>query len=107
MSTTAHNGQADKGMDLDPAQQWVLHHLMVDRVNKARKVSERPPWWAVRIIGKLERGDLSFSTFEAWRIRHDLRAYLNDAPERDAEAAESILATLEGAFESPPPSLQD
>lgn len=106
MSTTTITGGADvKHVDLDPAQQWVLHHLMADRVDQAWERHDSPPWWAVDVVEKLERGDLSFSTFEAWRLRRDLLEYIEEAPDRDTEDAESILSALETAFETPPASL--
>lgn len=107
MSARITTGGTDvKRLELSPAEQWVLHHLMLDRVDRAREQYDSPPWWAVDVVEKLERGELSFSTFEAWRLRQDLRRYIEEAPDRDADEAESILATLETAFESPPASVQ-
>jgi hypothetical protein len=107
MSTTPQNGSGDvQRVDLDPAQEWVLHHVMLDRLDEAREQYETTPWWAVAVVEKIERGDLSISTFEAWRLRRDLERYLDEAPERDADEAESILAALESSFESPPRSLR-
>lgn len=105
-ATPTTGGTNSKRLELSPAEQWVLHHLMLDRLESAREQYDSTPWWAVDVVEKLERGELSFSTFEAWRLRRDLRRYLEEAPDRDAEEAESLLATLESSFESPPASVQ-
>lgn len=110
MSTTAPNGGGDvQRVDLSPTEQWVLHHLMVDRLDEAREEYSTPPWWAVEVVEKLERGELSFSTFEAWRLCRTLERYLEDGdrPERDADDAASLLAAFESRFESPPASLRN
>jgi len=107
MSTSVPSGGPDvQRVELSQAQQWVLHHLMLERLDEARERYQDTPWWAVTVANKLERGNFSFSTFEVWRLRQDLRRYIDEAPQRDAEEAESILAALETAFESPPASVQ-
>jgi hypothetical protein len=108
MSTTTTTGGTDrKRVELTPAEQWVLHHLMLEQLDRAREEYDSTPWWAVDVVEKLERGELSFSTFEAWRLRRDLERYLEEGPDRDAEEVESILTVLERSFESPPASLRE
>lgn len=119
MSTTAHAAPTD-GLDLSRAEQWVLHHVMVEHVDRAYEDDESPPWWAVSVAGKLETVGAAgptpgtgvtledrLTTFEAWRVRQVLVEYAErtDVPDADAELAREIVASLDAEFEPAPVSL--
>jgi hypothetical protein len=120
MSTTATPRTPD-GLDLSRAEQWVLHHVMVEHVDRAYDANDAPPWWAVSIAGKLETGGdagpspesgVQFgdrvTTFEAWRIRRALLEYADraDVPEGDADLAWSIVERLDADFEAAPRAIR-
>lgn len=116
MSTSASASTTD-GLDLSRAEQWVLHHVMVEHVDRAYDEAETPPWWAVSVAGKLEtEGDAGptpgtgvalgdkLTTFEAWRIRHALLEYADraDVPEPEAELARGLVDLFDAEFERAP-----
>jgi hypothetical protein len=120
MSTTRAETGAE-GVGLSRSEAWVLHHVLTDRIEAARDAAERPPWWAVEVIGKLEAngecgptasdqctGAATLTCFEAWRLQRVLRAYTAepDTPERDAAAARGIVEHLDETFEAPPETIQ-
>lgn len=120
MSTSASASTTD-ALNLERAEQWVLHHVMVEHVDQAYDESTSPPWWAVSVVGKLETGgaagptpgtgvtlDDRLTTFEAWRIRHALEEYVDDAdvPEADADLARGIVEALDAKFERAPPAIR-
>ncbi|WP_248518256.1 DUF7853 family protein [Salinarchaeum laminariae] len=120
MSTTTTQSAPD-GLNLSRAEQWVLHHVMVEHVDRAYETNDSPPWWAVSIAGKLETGGdagpspgtgVQFgdrvTTFEAWRIRQALVTYADrtDVPEGDADLAWRIVERLDGSFEAAPRAIR-
>jgi|AntRauTorcE11898_2_1112593.scaffolds.fasta_scaffold33979_1 hypothetical protein len=120
MSTTA-TSTAPNGLDLTRAEQWVLHHVMVEHVDRAYETHDAPPWWAVSIAGKLETGGTAgpspgtgvqlgdrVTTFEAWRIRQALVEYADrvDVPSEDTELAWRIVERLEAEFEDAPRAIR-
>lgn len=120
MSTTATPTTPD-GLDLSRAEQWVLHHVMVEHVDRAYETDDEPPWWAVSIAGKLETGGTAgpapgtgvqlgdrVTTFEAWRVRRALVSYADraDVPESDADLAWCIVERLDAEFEDAPRAIR-
>jgi len=110
-----------EGLGLSRSEAWVLHHVLADRIESARESDERPPWWAVEVIGKLEaRGEsgptasdqhsstAALTCFEAWRVRRVLLEYTEESetPDRDAAAARGIVEHLDTTFEEPPATLR-
>jgi len=98
-----------KTVDLDREQQWVIHHVMVSRVERARGADRTPPWWVTDTVEQVEaRERPGFTAFQAWRLRRDLAEYAGDV---DTSAAESrralaVVEALEDRYESPPPELK-
>jgi hypothetical protein len=93
-------------VDLSREQQWTLHHRMVDLLDDARDDSSPPPWWAMKVVEKLEADSFTLTAFEAWRIRQDLQEYVEEAHDGEREVARDILGQLDAAFDAPPTSVQ-
>lgn len=120
MSITA-SGCTSGGLELSRAEQWLLHHVMVEHVDRAYETDRTPPWWAVSIAGKLETagnagpspgtgaelGD-RVTTFEAWRIREALVEYADQqtVPEDEADLAWRIVERLDTEFEAAPRAIR-
>ncbi|PSQ19538.1 hypothetical protein BRD00_01345 [Halobacteriales archaeon QS_8_69_26] len=103
MTTTAPESHEDpRRIELTRAEQWVLHHVLVARCERARADRRTPPWWTVDAIEKLENGAPSFTPFEARRLRTDLNEYAEvpETPTEDAEAARTVAEKLERTFEA-------
>jgi hypothetical protein len=96
--------------------------VLTDRIEAAREAAERPPWWAVEVIGKLEArgecgptasdqrtGEATLTCFEAWRLRRVLLEFIEAAetPDRDAAVALDIVGHLDERFEAPPATLEE
>jgi hypothetical protein len=109
-----------EGLGLSRSQAWVLHHVLADRIDGAHEADERPPWWAVEVIGKLEAqgecgptasdqhsGAAGLTCFEAWRVRQALLEYAETptTPDSDAAAARWIVDHIDSNFEAPPATL--
>lgn len=120
MSTTRAEPRTE-GVGLSRTEAWVLHHVLTDRIENAREEAERPPWWAVEVIGKLEAngecgptasdqcsGEATLTCFEAWRLRRVLVNFTEgtETPDRDATAARDIIDHLDDRYETPPATLQ-
>jgi len=96
-------------VDLDREQQWVIHHVMVSRVERARAEDRVPPWWVTDAVEQVEEpGTPAFTAFQAWRLRRDLAEYAadDDTPKAESEQALAVVRTLEDRYESPPPELR-
>ncbi|PSQ42287.1 hypothetical protein BRD17_09005 [Halobacteriales archaeon SW_7_68_16] len=100
----ATHGRRDRRIDFTRSEEWVVHHVAVEELERARSESTRPAWWATAVLEEIESGEPSLSPFEAWRLRHALAQYAgNDhTPQRDADAATTVVDRLDGAFEATP-----
>ena len=64
---------------LPSREQWVLHHVLVDRIERSRRYpwSVPPPPREIReALRKLESGSLLFTVPELQRVREALAGYL-------------------------------
>ena len=118
MSTTARRRDVTR-LDLTRAEQWVVHHVMLNEIERRRENDEAPPWWAIDVIEKLEdrpvpdgtgapSGERSFTCYEAWRLRRALAAYADrsETPDRDVTLAVDVIHQLEETFVEPPAALR-
>jgi len=98
------------------AEQWVVHHVMLQQVEAHREDGESPPWWAINAIEKLEDRpvddgtagtDRPFTCYEAWRLRRALSKYAEqpETPEDDVAAAVGLVRRLDETFVEPPTAL--
>ncbi|GAA0673238.1 hypothetical protein ACFQDG_10145 [Natronoarchaeum mannanilyticum] len=98
------------------AEQWVVHHVMLQQVEAHREDGESPPWWAINAIEKLEDRpveestagtDRPFTCYEAWRLRRALSEYAEqpETPEDDVAAAVGLVRRLDETFVEPPTAL--
>jgi hypothetical protein len=106
MSTT-HQTTTAQPVEFSRAEEWVVHHVMLDQLTGA-DADEEQPWWALGIASKLEAGMLAFTPFEAWRLRRDLRAYASDrcTPDEDAQLAEAVVERIDERFDPPPKTIR-
>jgi len=102
MTATSPESDGDpRRIDLTRPQEWVLHHAMVTRCERARADRRTPPGWTLDVIEAVEDGVTSFTPFEARRLQADLEEYARD-PETspgDVRAARAVVAKLERTFD--------
>lgn len=92
----AHQGRT---LDLTREEQWVLHDVMLDRIEMElhAPTDTDPPSLAVyRVFDKLEAGLYRVSERERRCIKRELQQYAGarDTPTRDKPIAERILEDL-------------
>lgn len=86
-------------LNLSREEQWVLHHVMLDRIELELHAPETtdPPSIAVyRVFEKLENGIHRFSQRERQCIKEELQQYADAAetPSQDRPIADRILTQL-------------
>ncbi|MFC4408763.1 DUF7853 family protein [Haloarchaeobius iranensis] len=86
-------------LSLSRGELWLVHHVMVERLT-GHDEDDPQPWWALNIARKLEAGDPTLTTFEAWRLWRDLREYAerDSTPASDVAQAQAIIDRLEASF---------
>lgn len=94
---TATTDRQEVALDLSRAQQWVLHHVLLDRIELGANAPETvdPPSPAVyRAFDKLDHGSVRFTRRERHRLCEEVRRYAEAAetPDRDRPTAERVLA---------------
>lgn len=86
-------------IDLSPAEQWVVHHVMLDSIGLARPqpTPEEPPEWVIEILQKVEGEDHEFTPLELDHIQHECSAYARDTqtPDSDRELATAIAERID------------
>lgn len=103
-------------IDMSRAEQWVVHHVVLDAIEASYEARESPPWWALSVLEKLEDrpvrecdddGGPTFSCYEAWRVRNALTAYAEapETPTADVTAAVDVARRLDTAFVEPPAAI--
>ncbi|MFC4988923.1 hypothetical protein [Saliphagus infecundisoli] len=97
---TASTERRGVTLSLSHEEQWLLHHLMLDRMElEARSPETDPPSMDVyRIFDKLEAGTHWFTRQECRRLRDELDRYVDarDTPDRDRPTARRLLDRLDG-----------
>jgi len=117
MSTTAKRRDASR-LEMSRAEQWVVHHVMLQQVETYQEDGESPPWWATEVVEKLEdrsvvdeeataTTDQPFTCYEAWRLRRALTDYAEQptTPESDVTTAVTLAQRLDETFVEPPTAL--
>lgn len=116
MSTTGERRDATR-IELDLAEQWVVHHVMLQQIEAHQENGESPPWWAIDVLETLESdaahaedalNDRSFTCYEAWRVRRALSEYAEspDTPQKDVALAIDVIRRVEETFVEPPAALE-
>ena len=105
MSTTTDTGA--EALELTRSEQWVLHDVMLRELEAAEESDRSPPWWALAVLEQVEGGALTLTCFEAWRVRHAVQSYVDEAPDRDRSVARSILDRIGEAYRSPPAAVRE
>lgn len=88
-------------------EQWVVHHVLVSRIDDAYDADESPPTWALEALEVIEaiESDEHAETFtgrQARELATLLETYLDgDVPKRDAVHGSAIFDRLESTLESP------
>ncbi len=90
----------ESALDLSREEQWVLHHVILDRMEleaRAPADTNPPPVAVYRVFEKLEAGTHRFSRCERQCLRDELDRYAEaaDTPERDRPIAERLLDKLQ------------
>ncbi|MFD1647459.1 DUF7853 family protein [Haloarchaeobius litoreus] len=97
--SSARNPPKSTGLTLSRGELWLVHHVMVERLT-GHDEDDPQPWWALNIARKLEAGEPTLTTFEAWRLRRDLLDYAerDGTPVSDVAQAQAIVDQLESTF---------
>ncbi|WP_306053907.1 DUF7853 family protein [Natronococcus wangiae] len=90
------SGRQERRINLSREEQWVLHHVMLDRMElEAQSPADTdPPSIAVyRVFEKLEAGTHQFSQSECQCLQDELRQYAEvvNTPKRDQPIADRLL----------------
>lgn len=97
---TALPEQQGLTLSLSREEQWVVHHVMLDRMEleaQAPAETDPPPLDVYRIFEKLEGGIHWFSQRECQCLRNELSQYAEEksTPDRDKPITEQILNQLQ------------
>ena len=95
----AKNTHRDGALDLSREEQWVLHDVMLDRIEMELYVPDEtdPPAIEVfKVFEKVEAGTYRFSEAERRCIAEELRRYADarDTPESDVPVVEGVFDRL-------------
>lgn len=98
---TASTERRGLTLALSREEQWLLHHVMVDRMELDARSSgtDTPSVDVYRVFDKLEAGTHRFTRRECRCLRDELEQYVEarDTPERDRPTAKRILDRLREA----------
>lgn len=93
--TPTHNRPAP--LDLSDEDAWVLHAALTDALDRALDAGETPR--DVRsLVLRVEAGETAFDVDVLRFIADALAAYVDDAPDRDREAAARLLDQVRDAL---------
>ena len=80
-------------------EQWVVHHVLSNRLDEAIDADEAPPEWVLEVFDTLETdGDTDRLTgYQADHIYTELSAYVDreETPDRDVDDGSAVLEQLE------------
>ena len=106
---TASTERQGLSLTLTREEEWVLHHLMLDRMElEARSTEPDPPSVDIyRIFDKLEGDTHWFTSRECRLLREKLGRYAEarDTPDRDRPTARRLLERLGEADRRPDRSI--
>lgn len=84
-------------------EQWVVHHVLSNRLDEAIDADEQPSEWVLEAIEAVETdGDSDrFTGRQVDRIYDRLAAYVDrkETPDRDVDHGSAVLERLEGVRE--------
>lgn len=94
------NSPAQVDHQLSREEQWIAHHVMLDRIEleaKAPGDTDPPPLEVFRVFEKLEADHPRLTSSERRCLCRELRRYVEgvNTPERDESVARSLLEALE------------
>lgn len=100
LATTPSSEHQKYTLDLSREEQWVLHHVLLDRIEleaQAPADTDPPPITVYRVFEKLEAGTHQFSRYERQGLRDELHKYAEamNTPERDQPIVERLLDKLQ------------
>ncbi len=83
-------------------EQWVVHHVLSNRLDEALDGDETPPEWVLESLEAVEAdAETQLTGSQADRLYTALTAYVDreDAPEGDVVHGSAVLDALEGLVE--------
>lgn len=85
-------------------EQWVVHHVLSNRLDEALEADERPAEWVLEVVETLETDDDTerLTGSQADHVYDELAAYVDreETPDRDVEHGSAVLERLEGVREA-------
>lgn len=89
-----------QGLTLSREEQWVVHHVMLDRIELETEAStdtDPPPLSVYHIFEKVDSGIFQFSQRERQCLENELSQYAEagDTPDRDKSTTDQILTKLQ------------
>ncbi|WP_246998839.1 hypothetical protein [Halosolutus gelatinilyticus] len=86
---------------LSREEQWVVHHVLSERVDAALDEDEAPPTWTLDLFETIEAGEKTLTGAQARHLYDELTAYVNrdETPSEDVVHGSSVLSRLEELLE--------
>lgn len=83
-------------LDLDHSQAWVIHHAILDQLDRNDPGDTPLHATDLQLLRKLEAGTTRFTAPELLRTRELCTAHTgNDVPDRDHAAATSVIEAID------------
>lgn len=96
MSAEQHNADGIQ-LDLDHRQTWVLHHAILDHIERHNPHEDPPNPTDFRLLEKLESGIKHFTAPELLRTRElcVAQSTSTDGAHRDIDAANQVIESID------------
>ncbi|ELZ87341.1 hypothetical protein C453_03284 [Haloferax elongans ATCC BAA-1513] len=94
MTTSAQDRPT--ALDLSREESWVVHAALLAAIERALEADEEPTL-PVDLLARIEAGDEDFDSDELDYLVEALRAYRDDAPDRDRHHVTHVLDHIESA----------
>ncbi|WP_265110248.1 hypothetical protein [Halosolutus halophilus] len=81
---------------LSREEQWVVHHVLSERVDEAIDDDESPPTWTLELVETIESDSETLTGYQARRLHDTLAEYVDrDAtPRQDLVHGSTVLTRL-------------
>ncbi|WP_408959640.1 hypothetical protein [Natrinema sp. 74] len=85
-------------------EQWVVHHVLSNRLDEAFNAEETPPEWVIEVLEAVETDGATerLTGHQAGRVYDALAAYVDreETPDRDVGHGSAVLDRLEDVREA-------
>ncbi|WP_254762885.1 hypothetical protein [Natrinema marinum] len=85
-------------------EQWVVHHVLSNRLDEALDAQDTPPEWVLEVLEAIETEENTerLTGHQADHVYDALAAYVDreETPDRDIDPGSAVLDRLENALEA-------